>query len=666
MSPDQDGEPAHGGAPEGVASLDARIAHAVRAMWGFDTLRPLQRESIAAALAGRDSLTVLPTGGGKSLCFQVPPLITGRLTVVVSPLIALMKDQVDGLRVAGYPAAALHSHLSDPERRDAMERVRAGEIRLLLVSPERLLMSGFVSWVRGVGVGALAIDEAHCISQWGHDFRPEYRRLAELRDMLPGVPLHAYTATATPRVQQDIVQQLRLKSPAVLIGTFDRPNLTYRVLPRIDRTRQVADAVQRHRGSAAIVYCISRKETEALAADLRGQGIDARAYHAGLTPAERTRTSELFRKERLDVVVATVAFGMGIDRGDVRLVVHAGMPKSIEHYQQETGRAGRDGLPAECLLLYSSSDGAKWRTILERSAAEHESPEEVVSAQLELLGQMQRLASGARCRHAAISAYFGQTMPAAGEEGVGGGGCAACDVCLNELERIPDAHVTAQKILSAVARCGQNLGARHVIDVLRGRRAARVLEREHDRLSVFGLLAGVTDQQVASYVDQLIDAGDLARTSGEFPVLRLTGASMQVLRSERQAVLVEPRAALEAAAAEEERRPARKSGAGAGARALSPAERGLFEALRALRRAIAEEMSVPPFVVFGDVTLEEMCRARPGGREALACIRGVGARKLEAFGHRFLTLIGEHCRASGLALDVESGTRSRRVAAQPE
>jgi ATP-dependent DNA helicase RecQ len=631
--------------PPPAEANDAAVAAAIERYWGFSELRPLQREAIAAALAGRDLLTVLPTGAGKSLCYQVPPLITGRLSVVVSPLIALMQDQIDGLRLAGVPAAALHSNLSARERSEIRARVADGELRLLLVAPERLLGDSFLRWLQESDVGAFAIDEAHCISQWGHDFRPEYRQLSALRERFPGVPFHAYTATATPRVQDDIVQQLRLRDPERLIGRFDRANLVYRVLPRVDRTEQIAAAIARHPGAAAIVYCIARKDTEKVAAELRARGVEAAAYHAGLDGAVRTRISADFRAERLAVVVATVAFGMGIDRGDVRLVVHAALPKSLEHYQQETGRAGRDGLPAECLLLYSAADAARWRGLAQRSAAEADVPDEVVAAQLALLSHMQRLASRVHCRHRAISEYFGQAYEA--------DNCGACDVCLNELTPLPDAHVTAQKILSAVARCGQSFGAGHVIDVLRGRATAKVTARGHERLPTFGALAGVSAQRLANYVDQLIDAGELARSEGEFPVLQLTPGSRELMRGEREALLVEAAVAHDPPA----RSGRRTRGGEAAAPQLAPAERELFEVLRTLRRGIASELGVPPYVVFGDVTLEELARVRPSSAAYLLSVRGIGERKRDAFGERFLTAIAAHCREHGLALDAAPGGR---------
>ena len=628
---------------------DAAIGRVLAAHWGFDALRPLQRAAIDAALDRRDALVVLPTGGGKSLCYQLPPLLTGQLTVVVSPLIALMQDQVDGLRLADYPAAALHSNATAADRKALRGLLESDRLRLLLVAPERLFAGNFRDWLGDRPVGAFAIDEAHCISQWGHDFRPEYRRLAELRAQFPDVPFQAFTATATPQVRADIVAQLQLQRPVELVGTFDRPNLTYRVLPRIDRSPQIIAAIRRHPGAAAIVYCISRKDTETVAADLAAAGIQARAYHAGLAAGTRTKVSEDFRAERLAVVVATVAFGMGIDRGDVRLVVHAAMPKSLEHYQQETGRAGRDGLPAECLLLYSAADAAKWRSIVERSAAESGAGHEFVQGQLALLRPMQQLASQARCRHRTISAYFGQEYPHAN--------CGACDVCLQELEPVPDAHVIAQKILSAVVRTGQRFGSKHVIDVLRGSRSEKVVERGHDRIPTFGLLASVPVQKLGNYIDQLVDQGLLQRSDGEYPVLSLLPAAKAVFSSEVQAVLLAPRLDIGARTSSGGRK--RDRAAAEPERDLEGAEQDLFEALRGLRRQIASELGVPPYVVFGDITLTELAQVRPSTPARLLQVKGLGPKKLESFGERFLQCIAEQCEQLGLELDSGSGSRPR-------
>ncbi|MBL8733725.1 MAG: DNA helicase RecQ [Planctomycetes bacterium] len=627
-----------------------RIRDTLARCFGFDGLRPMQREAIDAALDGRDTLVVMPTGGGKSLCYQLPALLQDRLTVVVSPLIALMQDQVDGLRLLGLPAAAAHGNLDAEGRARLRQLAGDGSLRLLFVAPERLFQDEFLRWLTAQRPAAFAIDEAHCISQWGHDFRPEYRRLAELRERLPGVPFQAFTATATPRVRADIRAQLQLHEPVELVGTFDRPELTYRVLPRQDLEAQVASAIARHPDSAAIVYCIARKDTESLAAALRQRGIGAAAYHAGLPAGERTRISADFRAERLHVVVATVAFGMGIDRSDVRLVVHAAMPKSLEHYQQETGRAGRDGLPAECLLLYSAGDVAKWRLIVERGNAEHGGDPAAAQAQVQMLQQMQRFAGRARCRHRAISEYFGQPYTV--------DDCGACDVCLDELERVDGGHVLAQKILSAVARTGQRFGASHVIDVLRGSRSERITGRGHDKLPTFGLCQDVPAARLGNFIDQLIDDELLQRSQGEYPVLQLTAASMLVLRGERQAELRVPKQTLAA------RGKRRREGPGRGAgveRELDAAERRLFEALRGLRRELAGELGVPPYVVFNDVTLEALARQRPASAAAMLDVRGVGPRKLEAFGARFLATIAAWGEANGLA--VGGGAAAAVVAA---
>ncbi len=621
----------------GSSGRDAAIAKALQRWFGFNVLRPMQREAIDCALDRRDALVVLPTGGGKSLCYQLPALVQDRLVVVVSPLIALMQDQVDGLRLLGVPAAAAHGNLSAHARDELRAMSADGSLRLLFVAPERLFLDGFANWLADRDVAAFAIDEAHCISQWGHDFRPEYRRLAELRERFPDVPFQAFTATATPRVREDIVAQLRLRDPRVLVGVFDRPELTYRVLPRQDLEGQVAAAIRRHPDAASIVYCIARKDTESLAASLRQRGIEARAYHAGLSAGERTRCSSDFRAERLHVVVATVAFGMGIDRSDVRLVVHAAMPKSLEAYQQETGRAGRDGLPAECLLLYSAGDAVKWRSLMERSAAEGEGDADALRAQLALLADMQRFAGGVRCRHKQISAYFGQDYDEPN--------CGACDVCLDELEEVPDSQILAQKILSAVVRTGQRFGSRHVIDVLRGSRNERVLQRGHDQLPTFGVCKGTPAGLLGNYVDQLVDAGWLVRSAGEYPTLALGPDAMAVLRGARQAVLRVPKQTLAA------RGKRRRDDSGRGRRSaeasdLPAPQQSLFDALRALRREIARELGMPPYVVFHDSTLAEMAQAAPRSADALAQVRGVGATKAAKFGERFLAAIRAH---AGLA-----------------
>jgi ATP-dependent DNA helicase RecQ len=601
---------------------DARIAEVLGRWWGFDRLRPLQSEAIRAALDGRDSLVVMPTGGGKSLCYQLPPLVGGTTDVVISPLVALMKDQVDALEAIGYPAAALHSGLSQEERERTRDQLAAGELRLLFVAPERLVNSGLLDVLARVGVKRFAIDEAHCISHWGHDFRPEYRQLSMLRDRFPAATLHAFTATATPRVRDDIARQLNLHDPALLIGTFDRPNLVYRVVARTDRMAQTLEIVGRHRGEASIVYCISRKETERLAARLAAAGILARPYHAGLEPTERRRTQDAFAKETIDVVVATVAFGMGIDRSDVRLVLHTALPKSLEAYQQETGRAGRDGLAAECVLLYSSADVFSWEALVRKSADEAEleaaEREKLVASGVEHLHAMRRYAQASRCRHAALSEYFGQSYAAEA--------CGACDVCLGETASLPDATVTAQKIISCVARVEERFGVRHVCEVLRGANTEGVRRHGHERLSTFGLLATLDQRTAENLVHQLLDQDLLARCGGDRPVLTLNQRSWEVLRGTRQVVLVEPRAGQ-----------ARTTKADADD--WRDVDRDLFERLRKWRRRVAEARGKPAWTIFDDTSLRAIARDKPDSPAALLRCRGVGEKRLADFGAAVLDIV---------------------------
>jgi ATP-dependent DNA helicase RecQ len=607
-----------------------RITDEVRRYWGFDTLRPLQEQAIRASLAARDSVVVLPTGGGKSLCYQVPPLLADHLGIVVSPLISLMKDQVDGLVACGYPAAAVHSELAPAERFAIRSQIAAGELRLLFVSPERLVTTEFLDFVDKLGVRSFAIDESHCISQWGHDFRPEYRQLAVLKERFPDATVHAFTATATPRVREDIAEQLRLESPEVLVGTFDRPNLTYRVVPRVDVVAQSLEIIGRHAGEAVIIYCLSRRDTESLAAALQAAGIRAAHYHAGMERGRRRETQEAFADESLDVVVATVAFGMGIDRSNVRCVIHAAMPKSVEAYQQETGRAGRDGLEAECVLLHSGADAQRWIGLMERSLEEAlvrapqdaDALEDANDASIALLRHMQQLCGGAVCRHRALSEYFGQAYDAES--------CGACDVCLDEIDALPGSTVTAQKIASCVARVGQRFGVGHVADVLAGADTEMVRRCGHDQLSTHGLLGHFNKKVITNLVYQLVDQGILARTPGDRPVVILTEAASEVLRGEREVRLMRPALST------------RTRRSNADTASWEGVDRDLFEKLRALRKRLAEARGVPPYIVFGDATLREMASARPCTVPALLGIRGVGQRKLADFGDAFLEVIVEH------------------------
>ncbi len=591
--------------------------------WGYTSLRPLQEEAIDAVLGGRDSLVVLPTGGGKSLCYQLPALLRPGLAVVVSPLISLMKDQVDTLVGNGIAAACYNSAMGEDERASVVAGLREQRYRLLYVSPERLVGTGgerFLAMLQSARVRFLAVDEAHCISQWGHDFRPEYRQLGRARDAFPGASLHAFTATATGRVRRDIIEQLGLRDAVELVGPFDRANLTYRVLPRAGFRRQVDELLARHRGEAGIIYCTSRKEVDGLAASLHDAGHRVRPYHAGLSDDARNRNQDAFLDEDVDLVVATVAFGMGIDRSDVRFVLHAGAPRSLEHYQQESGRAGRDGLEAECVLVYSGADFLRWRMMLENAG-------EFTDASRTSLRDMERYASGVTCRHRHLVQYFGETYTKER--------CGACDVCLGELEPVPDAVTVARKVLSCVARVDQRFGASHVAAVLRGKPSEQLSARGHDLLSTFGLLKDASIAEVRGYIEQISVQGYLRPTDDVYPVLRLTQSGLDLLRNPGagDVQLVRPRQAPKGGGS---RRGAERERDG---ETWQGVDRDLFDRLRALRHEIARARHVPPYVIFHDTTLREMARQRPSSLSDLRHIYGVGERKALELGSQFLAVI---------------------------
>jgi ATP-dependent DNA helicase RecQ len=464
----------------------------------------------------------------------------------------------------------------------------------------------------------VAIDEAHCISQWGHDFRPEYRQLARLRSVFPDIGIHAYTATATARVRRDIASQLELREPVELVGSFDRPNLVYRVLARANLKRQLMEILSRHRRQAGIIYCTSRREVDALAAWLREHDVRALPYHAGLSDDERSRNQDAFLEEDADVIVATVAFGMGIDRSDVRFVVHAGAPQSLEHYQQESGRAGRDGLEAECVLVYSTADFMKWRLMLERNG-------ELTDASRKLLRDMERYAASVGCRHRHLVGYFGEPY--------GKPDCGACDYCLDELEAVPDAVVIARKVLSCVARVGQRFGVSHVVSVLCGSESEQVTARRHDSLSTFGLLRDCSTAEVRGYLEQLIAHGFLRQTDDAFPVVMLTERGVELLKN--------PASAPDLALARQ-RRPVKDrlpKRAQIESESWQDVDRDLFERLREVRLRIARARGVPPYVIFHDTTLRELARLRPTSVAELYGIRGIGARKAEDLGEAVLAVI---------------------------
>ncbi len=623
--------------------FEPQLLAALRRYWGYDSFLPLQAEAMQSAMSDRDSVVVLPTGGGKSLCFQAPAVCRPGLALVVSPLISLMKDQVDALRACGVAAATVNSTLSYAERRAVADQIAAGELKLLYAAPERLLAPRTLEFLKGVRLSLIAVDEAHCISAWGHDFRPEYRGLRALKEAFSGVGVHAYTATATDRVQRDIAEQLGLVEPQFLVGSFDRPNLVFRVKPAANRFQQVCDLVKQRRGESGVVYCISRKEVDKTAAALAALGYKAVPYHAGLTDDERHRNQDAFLQEQVDVVVATVAFGMGIDKSNVRYVIHAGMPKSLEHYVQESGRAGRDGLEADCLLLHSGRDAAVWRMLIDKG-----DPDAAAGAR-EALNAMAGFCSGTVCRHRALVEHFGQDLDR--------DNCGACDVCLGELDVVDEPLVLAQKILSCVARLGERFGGDYTAKVLAGSEEQRIVEAGHDQLSTHGLLADHPHKAIRGWIDQLVAQGFLEKT-GEYNTLSLTESGRGVLRGQGQPKLLQP--------AKRER--AERLRGDVAADSWDGVDRDLFEQLRGLRTRLANERGVPPYVVFGDAALRDMARRRPSTLEGFLDVRGVGQQKRDEYGEEFIAAIVGYCAAAGVAVDVAAapseedrrGTSDRR------
>ncbi|MSO50974.1 MAG: DNA helicase RecQ [Acidobacterium sp.] len=589
--------------------------------WGYSSFRPLQLEAMEAVMADRDSLLVLPTGGGKSLCFQAPAIAREGLAIVVSPLISLMKDQVDTLVGNGVSAAYYNSGMSSEARTEVTRGIRDGRYRMLYVAPERLVGDGgdgFLKLLESNPVSFIAVDEAHCISQWGHDFRTEYRQLARLRERWPSVSMHAYTATATARVRRDIIDQLGLRDAAELVGSFDRPNLVYRVLARATLKAQILDVLGRHRGQAGIIYCTSRKEVDSLSQWLNDTGWRSRPYHAGLPDDERSRNQDAFLNEEVDLVVATVAFGMGIDRSDVRFVIHSGAPQSLEHYQQESGRAGRDGLEAECVLIASGADFLKWRVMLEKNG-------EMSDARRALLRDMERYAASVGCRHKRLVGYFGEQFTK--------DDCGACDYCLGELETMADAVTIARKVLSCVARVGQRFGAAHVGNVLRGSDSEQVRSRGHHELSVFGLMTDASIDELRGYIDQLLAHGLLQQGGDEYPILQLTAEGLALLKDAG----AQPDLSLARQKRPEKGRLPKR--ARVETEGWEGVDRELFERLRAMRMQVARKRGVPPYVIFHDTTLREIARTKPETIEELRHVKGVGDRKSADLGELILSII---------------------------
>jgi ATP-dependent DNA helicase RecQ len=635
-------------------SETASLLPVLERYFGFSAFRPLQEEIIRDALAGRDVIAVLPTGGGKSLCFQLPVLVRSGLAVVVSPLIALMKDQVDALSVAGVPATFLSSTLAHEEARERLRGLREGRYRLLYVAPERLLMSGFLASLRGLDVRFVAVDEAHCISQWGHDFRPEYRRLADLREIFPRAPLMALSATAPERVRADIAASLRLRDPRVYVASFNRPNLLYRVEPKIDARAQLLALLRRRRHEQGIIYAHSRRAVERLAEGLRAQGVSAAAYHAGMDAALRARTQDAFARDEVRVLCATVAFGMGVHKSNVRFVVHHDLPGDIESYYQETGRAGRDGLASECLLFFNPADAVKQARFIDERA----DPDERARGRRKLTEMVSFAESGA-CRRRALLAYFGEARAE--------GFCGACDNCLSPREQY-DGTLAAQKLLSCVLRVQQrslfSVGLMHVVDVLRGADNEKIRRLGHTDLSTYGIGKEHSRAEWAVIGRELLRLGLLRLSDEKLSVLDVTAAGRETLTRRATVLLTRPMAAARVAAASSALLSASSSFSSAlpsappSGRSPGPAspacetaalafDEVLFESLRKLRKAVADQRDVPAYVIFSDVSLRQMAGQYPMDPGAFRRVHGVGDKRLSDLGPAFMRAIEEHVASHG-------------------
>jgi len=591
---------------------------ALKKHFGYDAFRPLQEQIILDAVAGRDVFALMPTGGGKSLCFQLPALLRNGMTIVVSPLIALMKDQVDALQTSGIAATFLNSSLGRSEAVARLRGLHRGEYRMLYVAPERLMLDGFLERALNWNIELIAIDEAHCISEWGHDFRPEYRQLAKLRTHLPDVPIMALTATATERVRADIVKQLKLRDPRCYVASFNRPNLTYRVVPKSSAYDQLLSFVRARPNDSGIVYCASRKATDSLAAQLQEDGIAAKPYHAGMESAHRSKHQDAFLRDDVRIITATIAFGMGINKPNVRFVVHYDLPKNLESYYQETGRAGRDGLPSECVLLFSASDVIKQRRFIE----EKEEREQRIAH--EQLRTMVAYAETRACRRATLLNYFGEKLPE--------GSCAGCDNCENPRETF-DGTVPAQKFLSCVQRVQQrsgfSFGLNHIVDVLMGADTEPIRQRGHNDISTYGIGRDLTRGAWQAIGRELLRIGLVTAAPGKFATLQLTSAGWAVLRERTPIILTKP---FDVPASKPS---TRRAGA-------IECDEALFERLRIFRRKIADERNVPAYIIFSDATLREMAHAYPTTSAAFRALPGIGEQKFKDFTAPFLAEIADY------------------------
>jgi ATP-dependent DNA helicase RecQ len=595
--------------------------------FGYSTFRPLQREIIEETLAGRDALALLPTGGGKSLCYQLPALMRPGLTLVISPLIALMKDQVDALLENGVQAAYLNSSLDEDESKDTWRKLYRGEIKILYLSPERLLVDGMFSTLQSLQLEFVAVDEAHCISSWGHDFRPEYRALKALRDHFPNVPVLALTASATERVRADILAMLGMENAKSFVASFNRPNLSYRVIPRVSASKQIAEILSDHPDETGIIYCLSRARTESVAEELRKKGVQAAAYHAGLPAEERDKRQEQFARDDIRVMVATIAFGMGVDKPDVRFVIHHDLPKNIESYYQETGRAGRDGLPSECVLLYSSGDAAKLRNFIDQLTDQTE--RDVAGRQL---SQLLQLAEGSECRRVALLRYFGEVY--CDQSGHPRTECGACDNCLTPREAV-DATEIGQKIISSVLRIqkhsGFSVGLAHIADVITGAAHEKIKKWGHDSLSVYGIGKGRPKAEWLYYGRELISAGYLSVNHERFNVIEATPQGLATLKEKRSILLKAP---LVTSSLTSDKKAQQRKSLGA-----IDFDKEVFEKLRVWRMQVARTKGLPAYMIFSDATLQAIAARNPTTLRALEGISGIGEKKLSLYGEEVLQVL---------------------------
>ena len=581
--------------------------------WGHDEFRPLQEKIIDNVLSKKDSLVIMPTGAGKSLCYQLPALLNNGLTVVISPLIALMHDQVISLLSNNIAAAYLNSSLDAKQIKEVEENVKLGRIKLLYIAPERLALDSFQAMIKDVNIGLIAIDEAHCISEWGHEFRPEYRNLKVLRKSFPNAPVIALTATATRRVRQDIITELEIDNAEIFIDSFNRPNLNYIVRPKANAFDEIVNMLNKHNGESSIIYCYSRKDTEELARKLVNEGINAEPYHAGLDNKKRTNTQQKFMRDEINVITATIAFGMGIDKPDVRLIIHYSLPKSIENYYQETGRAGRDGLPSDCVLFYSYKDKRKQDYFI----LDISDPEEQKRARNKL-GKVIEYCETQECRRHVLLTYFGETYI---EEN-----CDGCDICLSDLALVDVTEITTH-ILFTAYKTGQRFGARYIIDILRGSLIKRIVSNKHCELPYFALAKEYSVEDLGQIINNLIAKGLVIKSDDAYPLLKLTEQGIDFLKTpfKIEARKIEKITKLRKSTNEK-----------------VDYDIELFEKLRKIRKKLADAASVPAYVVFGDVSLREMAASKPCTKEEFAKIHGVGAIKFESYSEEFLSIIDEN------------------------